>query len=241
MLVDADALQRAVTRLRETEIGDTGVEVALQHVVDAMVVLRVGGAGLMFLDDNHSLRYVAASDEAGRVLEVAQEEHGVGPCVDALVGDVVTRTAHLGEVPRYAPIAAVAVPHGVVSVLGVPVHVAGTAVGSLNVYLGEPNEWDDADVDALRAFNGVIEAVIGAAVLSHRHNSVVQQLEFALDNRVVIERAVGTIMGHHRVDAVSAFNVLRARARSQRRKVSDVARQVVDDVSRGLPPGPMPG
>lgn len=237
MLVDADALSRTIARLRETEIGDTGVEVALQHIIDAAQALfPVSGAGLMFLDDDHTLRYVAASDDAGRVLEVAQEEHGVGPCVDALVHDLVTRVADVRAVPEYAPIAALCEPLGVIAVLGLPVHIAQTAVGSLNVYMSEPRAWDDADVDALQAFGTLIERVISAAALTHRHSSVVEHLEFALEHRVVTERAVGALMAHRRVDAVTAFNLLRANARGQRRKVSDVAAQVVADVARGLPP-----
>jgi GAF domain-containing protein len=237
MLVDADALARTITRLGETEIGDTGVEVALQQVIDAAQALfPVSGAGLMFLDDDHTLRYVAASDEAGRVLEVAQEEHGVGPCVDSLINDVVTRVADVRAVREYAPVAAMCEPLGVIAVLGVPVHVAQTAVGSLNVYMNERREWDDADVEALQAFSGLIERVLAAAALTDRHSSVIEQLEFALEHRVVTERAVGALMAHQRVDAVTAFNLLRANARGQRRKVSEVAAQVVADVARGLPP-----
>jgi AmiR/NasT family two-component response regulator len=48
-----------------------------------------------------------------------------------------------------------------------------------------------------------------------------------LDHRVLIERAVGVLMGEHRIDAVSAFNRLRHDARSARRRAVDVARDVL--------------
>ncbi len=53
-------------------------------------------------------------------------------------------------------------------------------------------------------------------------------MQYALDNRVIIERAVGFVMARAGVDAVAGFNVLRSAARRDRRKVADVAREVLD-------------
>ena len=57
---------------------------------------------------------------------------------------------------------------------------------------------------------------------------MVEQLQYALDNRVTIERAIGMLMARHDVDAVAAFHLLRQNARSARRKVADVAREIVE-------------
>ena len=48
------------------------------------------------------------------------------------------------------------------------------------------------------------------------------QLQYALDCRVVIERAIGYLMGTRRLDAVTAFDVLRQQARASRRLTADV-------------------
>ena len=133
---------------------------------------------------------------------------------------------------RYEPIAPTVVAHGVRAVLGVPVHIGGSAVGSLNVYRDKPYEWSDDDVAAMRSFVEVIESIIGGAVLAHRASTVVEQLEYALKNRVTIERAVGVVMGRDGLDAVSAFNVLRNRARSERRKVVEIANEVLTTAAR---------
>ena len=73
---------------------------------------------------------------------------------------------------------------------------------------------------------------------------VADQLQYALDYRVVIERAVGYLMGTHHLDAVTAFDVLRRRARDSRRRVADVATEILggstgpasDDRVGDLPP-----
>jgi len=45
---------------------------------------------------------------------------------------------------------------------------------------------------------------------------------------VVIERAVGYLMATYRLDAVTAFDVLRKRARDSRGRVADVATEILD-------------
>jgi GAF domain-containing protein len=227
--VDNERVQKMLARLRESDLGASGVAVALQRVVDsACAVFEVTGTGLMFMDDEQVLRYIAASDDPGRVLEVAQEEHGVGPCVDALINDVVVTVNDMEHDERYSAIAPVIVPKGVRAVLGIPVHIGGASVGSLNAYCNEPIEWDESTRDALSTFGSLIETIVASALLTERHSHVVEQLEYALRNRVTIERAVGIIMERERTDAVSAFNRLRNEARSKRRKVAELAQEQLD-------------
>ena len=52
----------------------------------------------------------------------------------------------------------------------------------------------------------------------------------ALDNRVVIERAVGVIMQRDQLSAVAAFNRLRQAARSSQTKAADVAEQLLAEL-----------
>ena len=56
----------------------------------------------------------------------------------------------------------------------------------------------------------------------------VDQLEGALQRRVVIERAKGILMERHSVDERQAFELLRENARSSSRRVVEVAQTVVD-------------
>jgi len=56
----------------------------------------------------------------------------------------------------------------------------------------------------------------------------VDQLEGALQRRVVIERAKGILMERHSADERQAFELLRENARSSSRRVVEVAQTVVD-------------
>ncbi len=53
------------------------------------------------------------------------------------------------------------------------------------------------------------------------------QLQEALESRVVIERCVGLLMGRDGVDAATAFNELRDIARPNRRKVHELAAEIL--------------
>jgi AmiR/NasT family two-component response regulator len=81
--------------------------------------------------------------------------------------------------------------------------------------------------------------VVSTALAAHDHGVLAEQLRYALDYRVVIERAVGYLMGAHSLDAVTAFDVLRKRARDSRRRVASVAAEVIGEAGRS-PDAPAP-
>src|SRR5690348_6996460 len=105
--------------------------------------------------------------------------------------------------------------------------LAGSAVGTLNVYQDQPAGWEESDVRALRAYGDLIAEVVRAALSARDHSVLADQLRYALDYRVVIERAVGYLMGAQGLDAVTAFDVLRKRARDSQRRVADVAGELL--------------
>lgn len=77
-----------------------------------------------------------------------------------------------------------------------------------------------------------VQGAIDVAMERHREaaglEEQVGQLQGALERRAVIERAKGMLMERHGIDDSAAFERLRSHARSNNRKVVDVARAVVD-------------
>ena len=55
-----------------------------------------------------------------------------------------------------------------------------------------------------------------------------EQLNHALNSRIVIEQAKGVIAERQRLDMEQAFACLRAHARNHNRRLADVARDVID-------------
>ncbi|HEY7485640.1 MAG TPA: GAF and ANTAR domain-containing protein [Streptosporangiaceae bacterium] len=226
MHIDTEALQASLESARGAP-QEADLARALERVVTSVDQLfGYDGAGIMLVDQESRLAYVAASDEVGRALEEAQATADQGPCVDAFVfaGTVVTKDVQ-GDArwPKLADL----LDERMRAVAGVPILLGGSPVGTLNVYRSEPSDWDDSDTSALEAYAGLVGEIMTAALSSDHHSETVAQLQYALDYRVVIERAIGFLMATHGVDAVTAFSRLRREARDRRRRVADLAAEIL--------------
>jgi GAF domain-containing protein len=226
--VDREALARSLAELNLPDAGDGDVQGGIARVVrGAANVFEGSGVGLMLItEDGHTLRYIASSDEVARQLELAHEQAGEGPCVDAFVLDTCVRTDDLAAELRWPALRAALGDQPVRALLGLPTHL-GAPVGTINVYCDRPRVWDESEIAALEAYNGLLEARLAESLLTKQHDRVVGQLQFALDSRVTIERAIGLLMGRDGIDGPTAFNELRRVARSSRRRVSTVAEELL--------------
>jgi GAF domain-containing protein len=244
--VDAEALAGSLADLNLPNRDDSELQVEIKRIVcGAAGVFADAGVGLMLIAENgHTLRYVASSDEAARKLERAHERAGEGPCIDSFVLDTCVRTSDLASETRWPTLRAALGDQPVRALLGLPTRL-GSPVGTLNVYSVRPRVWGQTEVAALEAYNALLEARLREALLSQRHDVVVGQLQFALDGRVTIERAIGLLMERDGVDGPTAFNALRRIARSSRRRVRAVAEELLaghppdvpGDASGGRAPG----
>lgn len=227
MHIDTEALQSSLERLRKSPY-EADLMRMLQRVVSSVDQLfGYDGAGIMLIDKSDQLGYVTASDEGGRLLEEGQARSGQGPCYDAYVfGRPVTTTDVISD--RRWPQLSGLLDGRVRSVAGVAIRLGGGPVGTLNVYCSRPAEWDDSDIAALQAYAELVEEILATALASREHSATATQLQYALDYRVVIERAIGYLMATHDLDAVSAFNMLRKQARDGRCRVADLAAAILD-------------
>jgi GAF domain-containing protein len=233
MHIDEEALQLSLQRLREAAF-DSDVVAVMKRAVGAVDrVFGCSGAGIMFVTQAGRLSYVAASDEAGRQLEEAQAEAGQGPCYDSYVyaREIISRDVHNdSRWPKLPP----HLPGQVRAVLGIPISLGSSPVGTLNVYREVPSNWDESDITALRAYSDLIADIVSAALAAQDHSELAGQLQYALDYRVIIERAIGYLMGSRGLDAVTAFDILRKRARDSRRRVADIAAEVLSGTGAGI-------
>src|SRR4051812_18286938 len=108
---------------------------------DVMTVLGVAGGGIAVTDETDTLRYATASSEAVTDIEKVQEEHQVGPCVEAYRTQqpvTVTDVASRSDWPEFRSTAA---RHGFVGVAGIPISLGAERLGSLNIYDRRARTW----------------------------------------------------------------------------------------------------
>ena len=228
--IDPDSLTRSLAELAEraAPVSDEDLSASVQLVVErAASVFNVSGVGLMLIGADGELRYVASSAGTAREFELAQIEIGEGPCIDSFVLGNLVQSSDMHTDARWPRLSTMLAEAPIHAVLGVPTRINSETVGTLNAYSDEPHEWDASDVAALEAYGRVLEGLLTGALAARTSGRLVDQLQHALDRRVAIERSIGLVMGRDRVDAITAFNTLRTTARSERRRVADVAAELL--------------
>ena len=224
MAVDQEAFARSMRAMRKLDATTEGLVVALQHLTDATKDLfGVDGAGLMLLDEDGVLRWVSVSDETGLALEQAQQRLGEGPCVAALDAEAVVSTTDLAADERWPRLTRALSEHKVRGILSIPVRLRSAIVGTLNVLANGPREWDGEDRDAVAAYAGVVGHLLDTAMEAQRAD----QLEHALSARILVEQAKGVLIERESLTPAQAWERLRTTARSERRRVTEVAQDVV--------------
>jgi GAF domain-containing protein len=222
-------LARTLVELADTLVADFDVVELLTLLTDRCVeVLDVDAAGLMLVSVEGNLRVMASSSEAVRLLELFELQAEEGPCVDCywsgqpVVNQDLTRVD--GRWPRFA---AEALAAGIRSVHALPMRLRGAVIGALNLFNADPGELQRDDVVSAQAFADV--ATI--AILQHRAALEAQvlneQLNHALNSRIVIEQAKGMIAERRQLDMEQAFATLRGHARNHNLRLADVAAEVV--------------
>jgi GAF domain-containing protein len=221
---------RTLVELADTLVTGFDVVELLTALADRCVdVLDVEAAGIMLVAPDGNLRVMASSSEAMRLLELFELQSKQGPCLDCYrTGNPVVNqdlTLVNGQWPRFASEALAA---GFHSVHALPMRLRGTVIGALNLFHVEPGEMGQADVDRAQA----LADVATIAILQHRATLEAQvlneQLQHALNSRIVIEQAKGVIAERRHLNMEQAFSALRTHARNHNRPLVEVAEAVID-------------
>jgi transcriptional regulator with GAF, ATPase, and Fis domain len=223
------AIAERFVALADTLVADYDVVELLEELVRSCVeLLGVDHGGLLLKDQRGALQLMASSSEATRVVEMLQLQAEDGPCVECvrtgLPVSVHDLTVDDGRWPAFAAAVASA---GFVSVHALPMRLRDETIGGLNLFTETGHALDPNELRIAQALTDV--ATIG--VLQQRSVSraslVAEQLQVALNSRIVIEQAKGFLAVQGDLDAGEAFEQLRTYARSNNRRVSDVAADVI--------------
>ncbi|MFB2555324.1 GAF and ANTAR domain-containing protein [Herbiconiux liangxiaofengii] len=235
-----------MTATREAQLAETFIELADTLVADydivdllhtlverSVLILEAADAGILVPNGHGSLEVVASTSERSHLISLLQLNAQEGPCVDAFTsGKVVSVENIAATYARWPTFATDAASLGYQSMYAIPMRLRDETIGSLNLFSDHAGPIDPKDAAAGRALADV--ATIG--ILHERalrdSDTAREQLQRALDSRVVIEQAKGVLAQSDDIDMDEAFTRLRDRARHSGRRLSDVARGVVEAAVR---------
>ena len=228
MPMSAEEVRQALRELEELRYSAGDLDEALRRIVLATHRLfAVDGAGLMLLDPDQLLRNVAVSDRRVDHLEQLQIEHGEGPCVDAFEEKTLVDAADLTTERRWPLFSPAAASRDLRAVLASPIPYNQHAIGVVAVFSAKERPWSPEGELALISFTDLAALCIANTMASEERGELAEQLQRALDARVVIEQAKGALVARDGVSERDAFERLRRQARRQRRPIVDVATEVM--------------
>jgi GAF domain-containing protein len=230
--VSAERLAKVFVEVADTLVDEFDLIEFLHMLADRVAgLIGASSVGLLLADQRGRLQFMAASKESVRLLELFQIQNDEGPCLDAFrtgqpLVNADLRTA-AGRWPHFAPRATA---DGFRSVHAFPLRLRTEVIGALNVFGDDAGiELDDADVQIVQALADIAAIGLLQERAIRRGEVLTEQLQSALNTRVVIEQAKGAVAQARGVSVDEAFTTIRNYARSNNRRLSDVAQAVVTD------------
>jgi GAF domain-containing protein len=195
------------------------------HTAD---VTGTAAVGLMLSDHAGALQFMASSTADAKVLDLFQLQHAEGPCVDChRTGEPTLVDDLAGAGARWPVFTPLALSTGIRAVHAFPLRLREHTIGALNTFSPEPRALDFDTIRVVQALADVATIAIMQERALARAETLTEQLQFALNSRIVIEQAKGAISRALGVSVDDAFEVLRDHARRHRLKMTDLAHDVV--------------
>ncbi len=229
--VAAERLADVFVEVADTLVDEFDLIEFLQMVTARSAeVVGASAAGLLLADHHGRLQFVAASDEATRLLELYQLQREEGPCLDCFrSGTPVVNADLTAAADRWAQFAPHAVSEGFRSVHAIPLRLRREVIGALNLFGTDVGGLRPEDVHVVEALADVATIGLLQERTVHRGEVLTEQLQAALNSRVVIEQAKGAVAQLHDVSVDEAFQLLRGYARRHQRRLGDVAQAIVTE------------
>jgi GAF domain-containing protein len=235
---DEDDLRASLRGLAGMVAGARGVLERLGEVAEfaAEAIPRVDGAGVALIEASKgrpTLQNTSATAEFVHTIDAVQyDELREGPCITCMQSRRATVSGSLGADARWPHFAGRVARMGVHSALSLPLIVGEHVIGAINCYANSHDAFGEHAVLLGSQFAGPAAVAIHNAGLLAGARARAEKLEQALDQRAVIDQAVGIIRSRSGVSAEEAFNRLVQMSQNDNVKLRVVAARLVDDAVR---------
>jgi GAF domain-containing protein len=228
-MADQKLLTTTLSEFAATLVQGFAISEVLHDLAERVAAVVAVDNVSVYLRDDGALRFVTALDELSASVERVQESEQEGPCVDAWRSGSVVAVADLREDPqRWPAYVAAAREAGILAAAGVPMHLSGQHIGVLNLHSKRRRDWPAEDLDTAQVLADIAASYVINASRLDRQRRISEQLQEALESRVIIEQAKGVLAAELGISVDKAFQVLRMHARQRGATLRAVAEAVVN-------------
>lgn len=227
-------LAALLTAIGGSVVDDDHLAVTLQRAVEIAAEAIDGASSCGVTIVLGGLTYTAVhTDDRTLEVDAHQYANGDGPCLEAARTGTIVRVDVDSADERWPDFARAAKTEGIRSFLAAPLHSHDLHLGSFNLYGTDPAAFDSVDEAVLGLLTSTVATAIGDYARVRSANEVASGLREALEHRAPIEQAKGMLMALHGCDSDTAFRMLSTQSQKENRKLRDIAREFVANVSKG--------
>jgi GAF domain-containing protein len=228
-MISTEQLSDLFVEVADTLVDDFDVIDFLHNLtIHAGEISGAGAVGLMLTDQQGHLQFMAASNSSGEHLELYQLQNVEGPCLDCFAtGQPVVNADLVNAADRWPTFAPRAIKLGYRAVHAFPMRLREHTIGALNLFGTTGMLFDQSEVRVVQALADVATIAILQEGKISRAEALTEQLQGALNSRVIIEQAKGAVAARAGISPDEAFELLRNRARSGHMRLVDVAQAML--------------
>lgn len=223
-------LGRVFVELADTLVDDFDAIDLLYVLCERSVeLLSADAAGLILADQRGRLQVMASTTEEARVLELFVLQNSEGPCLDCYATGQPQVNIDLHEVEaRWPHFRAATIEAGYRATHALPLRLRGQIIGVLNLFCVQQVTLNEDEIALCQALCDV--ATIGLLQeRSVRQSEILaEQLQSALNSRILIEQAKGVLAERAGITVDEAFTLIRTWARTHHVRLLDTAQAIID-------------
>jgi GAF domain-containing protein len=172
------------------------------------------------------------TDPESPQIDQAQYESGKGPCIEAFATGEMRAIRSTRQPNPWPEFSMAALDHGILSTLSLPMSIASTPLGAMNMYADHEDAFDGPEIETATLFASQASIVLGNSQAYWDARSLGEQLSESISSRAIIEQAKGIIMGSMRCTADQAFSYLVEQSQATNTKLRAIAEDIVNDTAR---------
>jgi hypothetical protein len=192
-------------------------------------LLHAEAAGVIVMNMRGALHLVASTSDQAELLELFELQNDEGPCLDCFnSGRPVVNVGLVESRSQWPRFSAAAERVGFRSTHALPLRLRDSVVGAMNLFCLDTVPLSKQDITLGQALADVATIGLLQERAVRQSGLLAEQLQTALNSRIMIEQAKGVLLASASIGVDRAFQLMRSHGRRNNLAVKEVARRVIE-------------